>query len=712
MPFAAALLLASLAQTSPVLRTDFAGGQGAWNVSGAQATETPDGLRIRVAGATANPWDASLQAPIPTGFAKGAKIRLRFTASSPDRAAIAAYVERAAEPYDKFAETSVTLTPEPKEYTAEGTVAEPLPNGGAHITFHLGRGAGTILFRSVALEASGTVNVASGRGDLFRWEDLANLNPGGAHPPKLAPGPDPNTLKLVFDNPGNSWEAQIGRPSLAAVNAGDAVRMTFRARTEGEGTLIPVFEQAADPNAKIIMQAVGTDRDWRTYEITRQSTKSYAKGETQAKLFFSGTGTAYISDLRVENLGPIAGPFGVNDKLGPFTRKRDEALLSQARANIEEIRKGKLDLTVLGANGKPLANANVRVTLARPAFRWGTAVTAALINAEAAEGMKYREVLAREFNAVVFENDLKWNGGTAPPAADTLRALDWLRAHNFDVRGHNLVWGSDQYLPADLKAAPVPEKWPLIAKHIEAYVNATKGKVYVWDVVNEAVTNTALWEQIGWEKFAESYKLAKKADPNALLAYNEYNIYNADHRRTAIARVKLLQSMGAPVDIFGDQSHFGNPEPSARAIWDGWNEVAKETGLPIELTEYDFGSLDDAMYGDQIEDTMTLAFGNPNIRAFVMWGFWEGAHWRASEGGAIVRKDFSYREPMKRYHRLVHETWTTDAVVKTDASGTVSLPAFYGTYRITSGGKTATAEHPRPARTGPGGMNRVTVTLK
>lgn len=712
MPFAAALLLASLAQTVPVLRTDFAGGKGVWNVNGAAATETSEGLRIRVATATSNPWEASLQAGIPVGFAKGAKLRLRFTASSPDRAPFAAYVERAAEPYDKFVSADVTLTPEPKEYAAEGTVSENLPNGAAHVTFHLGRKAGTVLFHSVTLEASGTANVTSQGGDLFRWDDLTNLNPGGTYAPKLAPGPEANTLAITFDNPGNAWDAQIGRPSLGGVNAGDAIRMTFRARTEGKGTIIPVFEQATAPNEKIIMQAIGTDAEWRTYEITRQATKSYAKGETQTKLFFSGTGIAFVSDLRVENLGPIAGPFGMNDKLGPFKRERDEALLTQARANIEQIRKGKLVLTLRDASGKPLKNAPVRVKMERPAFRWGTAVTAALINADTPEAKKYREILQREFNTVVFENDLKWNGGTAPPPAETLRALDWLRARNFDVRGHNLVWGSDQYLPADLKAAPVAEKWPIIAKHIQAYVSATEGKVYVWDVVNEAVTNTGLWEQIGWDKFAESYKLAKKTDPNALLAYNEYNIYNPDHRRTAIARVKLLQSMGAPVDVFGDQGHYGVPEPAARTIWNGWNEVGRETGLPIEITEYDFGTFDHAMYGDQIEDTMTLAFGNPNVRAFLMWGFWEGAHWRAKEGGAIVNRDFSYREPMKRFHRLVHETWTTDATVKTDASGTVTLPAFYGTYRIASGGKSATAEHPRPPKTGPGGLNRVTITLK
>ena len=49
---------------------------------------------------------------------------------------------------------------------------------------------------------------------------------------------------------------------------------------------------------------------------------------------------------------------------------------------------------------------------------------------------------------------------------------------------------------------------------------------------------------------------------------------------------------------------------------------------------------------------------------------------------------------MQRFHDLVHGTWSTDARLTTDANGTVTLPAFYGTYVINSGQKKAVVEHP------------------
>lgn len=554
------------------------------------------------------------------------------------------------------------------------------------------------------------------REELFRFDrldDLASYNPGGQNRPLLqvmtTPGLTPG-IRVTFDNPGNPWDAQIGRPALGAVREGDAIRFQFSARMTGTGTIVAVFEQASPPNTKIIAQPVGADGTWRSFQITRQTGASYAAGETSIKFFFVGKGVAELSNVAVTNLGGIAGPFGIDDKVGSFKRQRDEALLRTARNNIATMRRGPLALTVLGKNGKPLANASVRVQETRSAFRWGTAVVADLLNSNTPEAERYKAIVAREFNTVVFENDLKWRDDSPAPLNAALRAMPWLAAHDIRVRGHNLVWGADQYLPTVVKQAPNDAKWPLIQAHIREYAGATKGKVYVWDVVNEAVTNTQLWEQIGWDKFPAVYKLTHQVDPKAALAYNEYNIQIPSHRKIAIQRVKALQAAGAPVTLFGDQGHYGLPEPSARAVWDGWEEIRTATGLPIEITEYDFGTPDDAVYAEQIEDAMTLAFGHPSMRGFVMWGFWEGAHWRAREGGAIVRRDFSYRAPMTKFHDLVHRVWNTDATLKTDARGRLRLPAYYGTYRVSAGTMNAVVTHAAPAKAG--GITTATVRLR
>jgi endo-1,4-beta-xylanase len=68
--------------------------------------------------------------------------------------------------------------------------------------------------------------------------------------------------------------------------------------------------------------------------------------------------------------------------------------------------------------------------------------------------------------------------------------------------------------------------------HIAAVVGHYKGKVKEWDVVNEAISvgpdeflrPTPWYKAIGEEYIAEAFRAAHRADPRALLIYNDYNI--------------------------------------------------------------------------------------------------------------------------------------------------------------------------------------------
>ena len=95
--------------------------------------------------------------------------------------------------------------------------------------------------------------------------------------------------------------------------------------------------------------------------------------------------------------------------------------------------------------------------------------------------------------------------------------------------------------------------------HVKDYAERMKGKVYVWDVVNEAVTETELWDKIGWDKFVEVYRIVRQADPKVELAYNDYDMNSKGHRDAAIARANSIKSAGAPINVFGDQSHLSRP---------------------------------------------------------------------------------------------------------------------------------------------------------
>ncbi len=70
-----------------------------------------------------------------------------------------------------------------------------------------------------------------------------------------------------------------------------------------------------------------------------------------------------------------------------------------------------------------------------------------------------------------------------------------------------------------------------------------------------------------------------------------------------------------------------------------------------------------------------------------MWGFWEG-NWIPVS--SLYRRDWSPTPAAQAYRDLVFKQWWTTWSGHADAQGKCSLRAFYGTYRVTTGGKETT----------------------
>lgn len=270
---------------------------------------------------------------------------------------------------------------------------------------------------------------------------------------------------------------------------------------------------------------------------------------------------------------------------------------------------------------------------------------------------------------------------------DVERGIAWLKANGIEhVRGHNLVWGSRQYLPQQVYALSKDEQIKAIQQRVRGTVTRFRGKLYVWDVVNEAATNTELWDKIGWQHFADTYKWARAADAKVLLAYNDYNITNesggSGHRQKVKERIQYLLDHGAPLDVIGDQAHMGKPLTPIQRVLEITDEMAR-FGKRIEITEFDASIPDDRVHGQYVRDFMIAMFSHPAVDGFVMWGFWEGAHWLAAEGGAMFRKDWSKRPAQQAYENLVLKQWWTRAALTTDGRGRAGTRAFYGTHTVT-----------------------------
>src|ERR1019366_5357597 len=109
--------------------------------------------------------------------------------------------------------------------------------------------------------------------------------------------------------------------------------------------------------------------------------------------------------------------------------------------------------------------------------------------------------------------------------------------------------------------------------HIFAVVGRYKGKIKVWDVVNEALSDggtnilrNSFWEQIiGPDFIAKAFEYAHEADPDAILRYNDYGLENPQKRRKLITLIKQLQAEHVPVMAIGSQTHVSVSSPSFEA---------------------------------------------------------------------------------------------------------------------------------------------------
>lgn len=196
--------------------------------------------------------------------------------------------------------------------------------------------------------------------------------------------------------------------------------------------------------------------------------------------------------------------------------------------------------------------------------RIGTAVDMSALAADA----PYREAVAREFDTVTPENVMKWEAVEPQPgvydwaAAD--RLVDFARKNGQLVRGHTLVWHSQNpawlteanYTPAQLRA--------LLKKHIFDEVGHFKGRVWAWDVANEVFNDDGtprdtIWlRALGPDYIADAFRWAHQADPKTLLFLNDYNNEGINAKSDAYyALTKRLRAAGVPVQGYGMQGHLG-----------------------------------------------------------------------------------------------------------------------------------------------------------
>jgi GH35 family endo-1,4-beta-xylanase len=512
-------------------------------------------------------------------------------------------------------------------------------------------------------------------------------------------------LKLTtLEATENPWGVQVDAPVDFPVHKGDVVLAQFWMKADeshvesGEAQSEFVFERLGDPWTKSVSFNLSAGPHWRLFNIPFTVIEDLEKGKSHICFRMGYRPQAFeLAGFKLLNYGPKFALSALpQTQLVYGGMEADASWRKAAQARIEKLRKGDLVVRVVDGKGAALANASVRVEMERHDFGFGTAVVGQKLALSTPENDRYQKEVERLFNRVVFENDLKWGpwedgaSNSGYWRRDYVKgAMAWLAKRGFDVRGHNMVWGTWRYLPADVKALSEDKK-ALEAK-IESRIadvgGAMKGQLVEWDVVNEPVPEHQLTDILGRSAMVTWYQAARKADPKAVLFVNDYpGPDTVGHLDGFDQTIAFLLQGGAPLGGVGLQGHVGSSPWSIPAFLGTLDKLGAH-GLPVEITEYDTDIADESLDAQFLGDFLTAAFSHPSVNGFLMWGFWDGAHWH--QKAPLFKTDWTPKPSEKVYEDLVFHQWWTKETGKTDGKGSLKLRGFLGDYKVVvSDGKT------------------------
>ena len=513
----------------------------------------------------------------------------------------------------------------------------------------------------------------------------------------------------VLVQPPNPWKVQIVTRSTGPVKRGDTLwarfflRCTASRQESGAGRVTLVFDTADEKHDTSIDLTVGAAKDWKEFAFPFTCRHDLpARGAQIALRAGFRQQTIEIGGIEILN-------YGDSRKLSELPRTRADypgreanaPWRKEAASRIEKFRKGDFRVQVKDAAGAPLAGAKVKYALRRHAFGFGSAIDGALLLGDTPDSQRYREIIDTHFSRVVYENELKWHSWERNDEARrqiSLESFDWFTRRGIGMRGHVLVWPGWQYLPQSARALrddPAALR-KLTDQRIRDMVGRTRGRFTDWDVINEPFAHHDLMDILGDEVMVEWFKAARQTDPNVKLFLNDYaglanEGLDTPHKDHFEKTTRFLIDKGAPIDGIGLQCHFGwsvtPPEAALREL-DRWGAL----GLEVQITEFDVETTDEELQADYTRDLLTLAFSHPSVTAIMIWGFWEGRHWKPD--AALWRRDWSIKPNGKVWTDLTMREWHSAGEAVTDADGWISFRGFHGSYTldIEDGGKPRTVD--------------------
>ncbi|HJS55032.1 MAG TPA: endo-1,4-beta-xylanase, partial [Chitinophagaceae bacterium] len=282
-----------------------------------------------------------------------------------------------------------------------------------------------------------------------------------------------------------------------------------------------------------------------------------------------------------------------------------------------------ISVTFISCSSSKKATTSITTTTLREAYKndflIGTALNTQQIEEKDTGAAKLVPV---QFNAATPENIMKaeiihpqWDKYNFDLAD---KMIEYGRKYNILITGHTLIWHSQ--LPAFARNIKDVDSFKTFFNdHITTIASRYNGKIYSWDVVNEALNEdgtmrkSIFLDKLGDDFVTEAFRIAQKAAPNTELYYNDYNIEQPKKRAGAIAIIKKIQAAGVRIDGVGIQGHWHVNKIPLKDIEESILEFSA-LGIKVMFTELDIEVLPRNFQGAEVSQRVA---SNPALNPYV-----------------------------------------------------------------------------------------------
>lgn len=557
-------------------------------------------------------------------------------------------------------------------------------------------------------------------GDLYTDEAFlidspvrANAVERGYMTKKLLPAEDKSKgfTQIVeletLKKPNNVYDAQLQMPVNHSVEKGDVLVLRFWARMRstvdesGFATLGYTVEEFAKGSfLDIANSSVSLDSEWKEYSILFAGREDWEAGIWRLCLKVGyNPQVIQVAGLSITNYYKAIEVADINTtkKSADTYYGREEGALwrEEALKRIEKYRVRDINVSVTDEDGNPVQDAEVSADMTRSEFMWGSIGPVAYATIL---GSSLRNYMLEKFNTVTPENSMKIGYFAPGDGATAVDHANFTIDNNMYLHGHVIFWDSYTRQGTELNAAMPTMSEEEIRKTFYSYASELiryfGDSMVQLDVLNEPRANSKTRDRFGVDWIADLFRLSAllrdEYAPDVKLYLNETGISGAESHWTNVHSLNKLvtglKNEGAVIEGIGHQYH-GAPIYYPQTIYNQFDYVTDLVD-EITITEYDAVYSGNALSkqealeleGDYLRDSIIMAYSNPKMAGFIMWGMYDQQHWRADS--PMLDREFNEKPGVKYWDQLVLDEWKTKTGGRTDEKGVCAMRGHRGEYDV------------------------------